>query len=103
MTGRATLTTEPSIKAMLDPRIVATSTQTPTCGAQGAASGAERITPASQGDFTKVAMFVSFLVPETGLSVSWLFQNGCPCVSRFTVYHLFGKCRRSRMRDTDRP
>lgn len=56
MTGRATLTTEPSIKAMLDARMVATSTQTPTRGAQGVASGAERITPSSQGDFTKVAM-----------------------------------------------
>ncbi len=67
MTGRATLTTEPSIKAMLDPRIVATSTHTPTCGAQGRVSGAERITPSSQGDFTKVAMYVRFLVPETGL------------------------------------
>src|SRR2546421_1274365 len=65
MTGRATLTTEPSIKAMLDPRMVATSTQTPTGGAQGVASGAERITPSSQGDFTKVAMVVRFLVLET--------------------------------------
>src|SRR5437764_45411 len=87
MTGKATLTTEPSIKAMLDPRMVATSTQTPTRGAQGVASGAERITPSSQGDFTKVAMFVRFLVPETGLGVFWLFQNGCPCVLRFTLYH----------------
>jgi len=52
---------------MLDPRIVATSTHTPTCGAQGRVSGAERITPSSQGDFTKVAMYVRFLVPETGL------------------------------------
>src|SRR5713226_1076189 len=59
MTGSATLTTEPSIKAMLDPRIVATSTHTPTCGAQGVASGAERITPSSHGDFTKLAIFLS--------------------------------------------
>src|SRR6266853_3155019 len=65
MTGKATLTTEPSIKAMLDPRMVATSTQTPTRGAQGVALGAERITPSSQGNFTKVAMFVRFLLLET--------------------------------------
>src|SRR5215469_3771712 len=62
MTGRATLTTEPSIKAMLDARMVATSTHTPTWGAQGVTWGAERITPSSQGDFTKVAMCVCFLV-----------------------------------------
>src|SRR5437899_3291387 len=97
MTGRATLTTEPSIKAMLDPRMVATSTQTPTCGVQGRAWGAERMTPSSQGDFTKVAMCVPFLVPETDRYVSWFFQNGCSCVSRFPLYHLFGTCQSSRM------
>src|SRR5260370_42497942 len=56
MTGKATLTTEPSMKAMLDPRMVATRTHTPTRGALGAASGAERMTPSSQGAFTKVAI-----------------------------------------------
>ncbi len=55
MTGSATLTTEPSIKAMLDPRMVATRTHSPTRGALGAVSGAERMTPSSQGAFTKVA------------------------------------------------
>src|SRR6266700_210385 len=90
MIGSATLTTEPSIKAMLDPRMVATSTQTPTCGAQGTAWGAERITPASQGDFTKVAICVRFLVSETGLCDSWVFQNACTGVSRFPLYHLSG-------------
>src|SRR5713226_3067931 len=59
MTGNATLTTVPSIKAMLDPRMVATSTHPPTFGAQGIASGAERITPSSHGDFTKLAIFLS--------------------------------------------
>src|SRR6266487_1030122 len=66
---------------MLDPRMVATSTQTPTCGAQGFAEVPERITPSSQGAFTKVPMLVRFHVPESGLSVSWWSQNGYPCVS----------------------
>jgi len=77
------------MKAMLDPRMVATSTQTPTRGAQGRAAGAERITPSSQGDFTKVAIVVHFLVPETGLIVSWLFSAGYLGVFRSPLYHLF--------------
>src|SRR5438034_7816074 len=58
---------------------------------------AERITPSSQGDFTKVAMVVRFLVLET------LYEfPGCSrtdahvCVFRFPLYHLFGTCQRSR-------
>src|SRR2546423_9358648 len=58
-TGSATLATEPSIKAMLDPRIVAISTQRSRFGEQGAASGAARITPSSQGAFTKFAISFS--------------------------------------------
>jgi hypothetical protein len=42
---------------MLDPRMVATRTHTPTCGALGVVSGAERITPSSHGDFTKLTIF----------------------------------------------
>ena len=40
--------------------MVATSTQTRVCGAQGLTSEAERITPSSQGAFTNVAMVVRF-------------------------------------------
>src|SRR5215472_18280982 len=56
MTGSATLTTDPSIKAMLDPRMVATRTHSPTCAGLGAVSGAERMTPSSHGAFTKLAI-----------------------------------------------
>src|SRR5260370_34922450 len=66
MTGSATLTTEPSIKAMLDPRMVATRTHTPTFGAQGEVSGAERITPSSQGAFRKAAICRSLSLYTTG-------------------------------------
>jgi hypothetical protein len=59
-TGSATLTTEPSIKAMLDPRIVATRTQIPTLAGQDMVVGPDRITASSQGAFTKFAIF-SFL------------------------------------------
>jgi len=44
---------------MLDPRMVATSTHTPTFRAQGFLSGAASITPSSHGDFTKLAIFYS--------------------------------------------
>src|SRR6266487_2619413 len=47
--GRATFTTEPSINAILDPRIVATSTHIPTFLVAGRESGPDRITPSSHG------------------------------------------------------
>jgi hypothetical protein len=59
MTGSATFTTEPSIKAMLDPRMVATRIHGPARGAHGVALGAERITPSSHGDFMKLAISCS--------------------------------------------
>src|SRR4029453_16750740 len=50
----ATLTTEPSMKAMLEPKMVASSTQTPalSVGERSAAWGAQRMTASSQGGFT---------------------------------------------------
>jgi hypothetical protein len=49
MAGRAMLTTEPSMNAMLEPRRVATSTQGLSASAQPGVLGAARITPSSQG------------------------------------------------------
>src|SRR2546421_4152396 len=64
MTGSATVTTEPSMKAMLDPRIVATSTHRPTFCVQGVGLATERITPSSQGAFTKFAISFTPSSPE---------------------------------------
>jgi hypothetical protein len=47
--GNATLTTVLSIKAILEARVVATSTQRPANFEQGALAGRERITLSSQG------------------------------------------------------
>src|SRR5262249_16884306 len=49
MAGSATLTTVPSMKAMLEPRMVAASTHRSTARAQGASAGLARMTPSSQG------------------------------------------------------
>src|SRR6266511_3791637 len=54
--GNATLTTVLSINAMLDARVVATSTQRPASFEQGAADGRERIMLSSQGSWTDVNM-----------------------------------------------
>src|SRR5579863_7221737 len=59
MTGSATLTTEPSMKAMLDPMMVAIRTHLPTCWVAGVAlvTAAECMTPSSEGAFTKLAIY----------------------------------------------
>src|SRR6202023_3074701 len=49
MAGRATVTTEPSMKAMLEPRMVAAKTHGRARSAQPDASAAAWITPSSQG------------------------------------------------------
>jgi hypothetical protein len=49
--GRATLTTVPSIKAMLEPRMVAASTQGPAFALHGAPAFRDRMTPSSHGGF----------------------------------------------------
>jgi len=65
------------MKAMLDPRIVATSTHRPTFGAQGVYLGAERITPSSHGAFTKFAISSSLSSPEAaGQHANFTFA--CP-------------------------
>src|SRR5215468_2028981 len=47
--GRATLTTDASMEAMLEPRTVVATTQRLACEAQPGVSGAPRITPLSHG------------------------------------------------------
>src|SRR6266849_120590 len=47
--GSATLTTVPSMNAMLEPRMVVTRIHRPTSRAHGAETGRERMTPSSQG------------------------------------------------------
>src|SRR6476469_9515552 len=54
--GNATLTTVLSIKAILEARVVATSTQRPAIFEQGALAGRERITLSSQGSRIDVSM-----------------------------------------------
>jgi len=46
------------MKAMLDPRIVATSTQVPTFLTTGKVLVVERMTSSSQGGLTKLAIFI---------------------------------------------
>src|SRR5881397_1254726 len=57
--GNATFTTVLSIKAILEARVVATSTQRPASLEQGALAGRERITLSSQGSWIDVSMTAS--------------------------------------------
>src|SRR5262249_13598220 len=57
--GNATLTTVPSIKTMLDPRMVAAKTQGSDTGAHGKPAGRARTTPSSHGWMKIFAMFLS--------------------------------------------
>jgi hypothetical protein len=52
--GNATLTTVPSINAMLDPRIAAARIHGPEPLAQGTIAALERMTASSQGDRMKL-------------------------------------------------
>src|SRR4030095_10837325 len=54
--GNATFTTVLSIKAILEARVVATSTQRPTSFEQGALGKRERITLSPQGSWIDVSM-----------------------------------------------
>src|SRR5579885_803318 len=65
--GRAMFTTEPSIKAMLEPRIVATSTHTPL-GRAGRQGGAERIISSSHGALIELSMLAAFLQEKIDFS-----------------------------------
>src|SRR4029450_8942306 len=58
--GNATFTTVLSIKAILEARVVATSTQRPASFEQGALAKRERITLSSQGSWIDVSMMGSF-------------------------------------------
>src|SRR5207248_10910696 len=62
--GNATLTTVPSMKAMLEPRIVATSTQGPTALSHGDTGPPERMEPSAQG--SRIALFTAERNAETG-------------------------------------
>src|SRR5215471_20240310 len=75
--GRARVTTEPSRKAMLDPRIAVSSTYRPTCGLGGKLFAVARIMPSSQGAFRRVAIS-SFLEPWPVLTVLSLSQRPHP-------------------------
>src|SRR6266498_269172 len=57
--GNATFTMVLSIKAILEARVVATSTQRPTSFEQGALARRERITLSSQGSWIDVSMTAS--------------------------------------------
>src|ERR1700736_6083757 len=57
--GNATLTTVPSMKAMLDARIVAASTQRPRDFGHGAVAGRDRITLSSEGSRTTAHILVA--------------------------------------------
>src|SRR6266480_218446 len=58
--GNATFTTVLSIKAMLEARVVATSTQRPASFEQGALAKRERITLSLQGSWINVSMMTIF-------------------------------------------
>src|SRR5438046_9626244 len=58
--GNATFTTVLSIKAMLEARVVATSTQRPASFEQGALAKRERITLSLQGSWIDVSMMTIF-------------------------------------------
>src|SRR5947207_150350 len=58
--GNATFTTVLSIKAMLEARVVATSTQRPASFEQGALAKRERITLSLQGSWIDVSMTAIF-------------------------------------------
>src|SRR6266487_6584162 len=57
--GNATLTTVLSIKAILEARVVATSTQRPAIFEHGALAGRERITLSSHGSRIDVSMMTA--------------------------------------------
>src|SRR4029077_14163678 len=61
--ANATFTTVLSIKAILEARVVATSTQRPANFEQGALAGRERITLSSQGSRIDVSMTCVLLLP----------------------------------------
>src|SRR5437016_9776544 len=56
MAGRATLITDASMDAILEPRMVAASTQRLACEAQPGVSGAPRMTPVSHGGCATLSM-----------------------------------------------
>src|SRR6266566_9618442 len=72
-TGSATLTTVPSMNAMLDPRMVAASTHGPISLVLGAHSGAAWITPSSHGGL--IILLTSRLTDNNISSLSWLISN----------------------------
>src|SRR4029450_2424380 len=57
--GNATFTTVPSMNAMLEARVVATSTQRPATFEQGALAGRDRIMLSSHGSRIDVSMMAS--------------------------------------------
>src|ERR1700724_1294679 len=98
MAGRATVTTEPSMKAMLEPRMVAAKTHGRARSAQPDVSAAARMTPSSQGARPK--LIIGCLVPrlpkpcgqhgdlaarpQNPASPSWIFAH----VKSFAFYEI---------------
>src|SRR5215203_5517166 len=74
MAGNATGRAVSSIKAMLEPRIVAARTQGAAFGAQGDFAFLERITPSSHGCFTTPAIG---LIPFPHVAEATLFTDRC--------------------------
>ena len=62
--GSAMLTTVPSMKAMLDARMVAARIQGAAAGEQGALAGAARTAASSQGSLVKVVMALRAVCPQ---------------------------------------
>src|SRR5215211_6849796 len=77
------LTTVPSIKAMLDPRIVAASTHGPLPAGQGASARFARITPSSHGNRPRCGM------PATGVAPTEL-TGAMPAARTLTAADLDG-------------
>src|SRR3954452_8495138 len=109
MVGRAIFTTEPSINAMLDPRIVATSVRRLRFSDRLAGkAGVARMTPASQGGRVKPTIWASKKRAYDTKYRSCAPRTTLACVAALqdeVVIILFrrGWSRELRIRDTSRP
>src|ERR1700691_2104486 len=66
--GRATLTTVPSMKAMLEPKIVAARIHRPVLAAHRTVAFADRTAPSSHGGFMRLGRHSTGVKPDYGQS-----------------------------------
>src|ERR1700679_2414912 len=86
--GRATLTTVPSIKAMLEPKIVAARIHRPVLGADGTAAFGDRTAPSSHGGFMRLGIDSTGVKPDYGQAFAAATNCVADCGDEIAVVRL---------------